>query len=54
LAENPKRGGSPPSDSMLKERIILLKNESLLEKIWLIFLIWLLKKNKIIAKEREQ
>jgi hypothetical protein len=32
LAENPKRGGSPPKDKRFKDRMLLLKKESSLEK----------------------
>lgn len=52
FAVNPNKGGSPPRESIFKDKIVLFNIESFLEKIWLIFLVWLELKNKIIAKER--
>jgi len=54
FAEKPKRGGSPPKEKRFKDKILLLKKESSVEKMLLIWEMWFRKKNKIIEKERKQ
>jgi len=44
FAEKPKRGGSPPKEKRFKDKILLLKKESSVEKMLLIWEMWFRKK----------